>query len=293
LRKPRFLEDGRGGPAGLGFKTFFAIVAEGMVTVIAKNWICLMAMAVALFVAGTAQAEFIAYNDMEPVNTPSTNPNITGFSLGLTTSGLLKDVATGASTGVTMSLAGSYKARDNGASPTLTSDALALFGSGAVTGLNRTGRTFQQGGTTTTLTLTGLNPLDIYDMAFYWSDGDNANMRMIISDVDAATNASTLARVTVATTGGLTGDTSTYQQGGLGQNANGVVRWTGISPGSDGDLRVSMDGGGSNGGVYSAFRLAGTEPSSVPEIDPNSIGSVLALVLGSLGLLERRRLKAA
>jgi hypothetical protein len=33
-------------------------------------------------------------------------------------------------------------------------------------------------------------------------------------------------------------------------------------------------------------------PSSVPEIDPNSLGSVLALVLGSLGLLERRRLKA-
>ena len=43
------------------------------------------------------------------------------------------------------------------------------------------------------------------------------------------------------------------------------------------------------------FRLASPEssPSSVPEIDPNSIGSVLALVLGSLGLLERRRLKAA
>lgn len=34
-------------------------------------------------------------------------------------------------------------------------------------------------------------------------------------------------------------------------------------------------------------------PSSVPEIDPNTLGSVLALVLGSLGLLERRRLKAA
>ena len=30
-------------------------------------------------------------------------------------------------------------------------------------------------------------------------------------------------------------------------------------------------------------------PSSVPEINPNSLGSVLALVLGSLGLLERRR----
>lgn len=33
--------------------------------------------------------------------------------------------------------------------------------------------------------------------------------------------------------------------------------------------------------------------SAVPEIDPKSLGSVLALVLGSLGLLERRRLKAA
>ena len=43
------------------------------------------------------------------------------------------------------------------------------------------------------------------------------------------------------------------------------------------------------------FRLASpvSGPSAVPEIDPNSIGSVLALVLGSLGLLERLRLKAA
>ena len=43
------------------------------------------------------------------------------------------------------------------------------------------------------------------------------------------------------------------------------------------------------------FRLASpvSGPSAVPEIDPNSLGSVLALVLGSLGLLERRRLKAA
>jgi len=253
---------------------------------IAKNWICLMAMAVALFVAGTAQADFIAYNDMEPVNTPSTNPNITGFSLGLTTSGLLKDVATGASTGVTMTLAGSYRARDNGASPTLTGDAAALFGSGAVTGLNRTGRTFQQGGTTTTLTLTGLNPRGTYDMADYWSDGDSTAYRMIISDVDAATNASTLARVTVATTGGLTGDTSTYQQGGLGQQGNGVVRWTGISPGSDGDLRVSMDRGGANGGVYSAFRLAGT--TAVPE--PSTYAMALAgLACGGYSMFRRRK----
>jgi hypothetical protein len=61
---------------------------------------------------------------------------------------------------------------------------------------------------------------------------------------------------------------------------------------------VSTDVGGS-WGSYDGFPLlfsieaTATTPSAVPEIDPNSVGSVLALVLGSLGLLERRRLKAA
>ena len=42
------------------------------------------------------------------------------------------------------------------------------------------------------------------------------------------------------------------------------------------------------------FRLASPVNSApVPEIDPAGIGSVLALVTGALGLLERRRLKAA
>jgi hypothetical protein len=45
--------------------------------------------------------------------------------------------------------------------------------------------------------------------------------------------------------------------------------------------------------MRATFAVSGASPSSVPEIDPNSLGSVLALVLGSLGLLERRRLKAA
>jgi formylglycine-generating enzyme required for sulfatase activity len=42
------------------------------------------------------------------------------------------------------------------------------------------------------------------------------------------------------------------------------------------------------------FRLASplSGPSGVPEIDPAGVGSVLALVTGALGLLERRRMKA-
>jgi hypothetical protein len=37
----------------------------------------------------------------------------------------------------------------------------------------------------------------------------------------------------------------------------------------------------------------GGSPLSVPEIDPASAGSVLSLVMGSLAMLERRRLRRA
>lgn len=45
--------------------------------------------------------------------------------------------------------------------------------------------------------------------------------------------------------------------------------------------------------VDGAWTLGTATPSAVPEIDPAGIGSVLALVTGALGLLERRRLKTA
>jgi len=44
--------------------------------------------------------------------------------------------------------------------------------------------------------------------------------------------------------------------------------------------------------AFWAVTLAGTShaaPPAVPEIDPGSFGSVLALVMGSLALLERRK----
>ena len=60
-------------------------------------------------------------------------------------------------------------------------------------------------------------------------------------------------------------------------------------------VNIAWDSGsypntGVNGWQIGSVQAA---PSSVPEIDPNSLGSVLALVLGSLGLLERCRLRAA
>ena len=60
-----------------------------------------------------------------------------------------------------------------------------------------------------------------------------------------------------------------------------------------GTIANPIYGSSTNGTYNMQIQVAVPEPSSVPEIDPNSLGSVLALVLGSLGLLERRRLKAA
>ena len=101
--------------------------------------------------------------------------------------------------------------------------------------------------------------------------------------------------------GYLEGDGSTLFDSGLGVLGSGLFT----------DLQSPLSGSGdqsragdlnTNVGLFimtgyisqaSTFTVSGDSPSAVPEINPNSLGSVLALVLGSLGLLERRRLKAA
>ena len=94
---------------------------------------------------------------------------------------------------------------------------------------------------------------------------------------------------------------------------NGLLAGTpgGYDPASPYSLTFLTAAGGISGFSASQFDVMGTfaekaslvqsgnslllqiGASAVPEIDPNSLGSVLALVLGSLGLLERRRLKVA
>jgi formylglycine-generating enzyme required for sulfatase activity len=112
------------------------------------------------------------------------------------------------------------------------------------------------------------------------------------------------------TTVGTNGVSSAY--GAFDMNGN-ITEWndlTGLVAGERRGLRGGFWGSFSENSLRSSFnqdtpasdesdvygfRLASpvSGPSAVPEIDPNSLGSVLALVLGSLGLLERRRLKAA
>jgi hypothetical protein len=111
-------------------------------------------------------------------------------------------------------------------------------------------------------------------------------------------------------------DLSSYSAGAITFNIfgyDGPLAGTpsGYDPASPYSLTFLSASGGISGFSASQFDVMGTfadrasivqsgnslllhiEASAVPEIDPKSLGSVLALVVGSLGLLERRRLKAA
>ena len=106
---------------------------------------------------------------------------------------------------------------------------------------------------------------------------------------------------TVGTNGGASAYGAFDMSGNLGEwydltGAAGTKRGTrGGHWSSDGPLGLSSDQSllreASYGGNEVGFRLASpvSGPSAVPEIAPNSIGSVLVLVLGSLARLERRR----
>ena len=101
--------------------------------------------------------------------------------------------------------------------------------------------------------------------------------------------------------GYLEGDGTTLFASGLGVLGSGLYTDLQSPFSGSGDQSKSGDLS-TNVGLFiitaynsqaSTFTVSGDSPSAVPEIDPNSLGSVLALVLGSLGLLERRRVKAA
>jgi formylglycine-generating enzyme len=91
----------------------------------------------------------------------------------------------------------------------------------------------------------------------------------------------------------------TFDQSGNVSQWNDLDGTAGITRGlrggswslSDPFALSSSSGDSTSGGetLGIGFRLAGPAASGVPEIDPSSFGSALALVLGSLGLFERRR----
>jgi len=126
-----------------------------------------------------------------------------------------------------------------------------------------------------TITLTGLNPALIYDLALYGDRNVGADgvERFTLGGADAAINSSSTGIVSTFIT-----DMETRPNAEAGH----IVRWTGINPGTDGTITVFVDPtvtSGSNLAYLSAMRLEAVPEPSV----------VLLLGLSALGLMFHRR----
>jgi formylglycine-generating enzyme required for sulfatase activity len=165
-----------------------------------------------------------------------------------------------------------------------------------------------------------------YKAAFYKGGGTDAGYWLSATQSDAV--APVTASSTGIGSAGSTGNFANYDRGADWNSQNGNVttvgtnggpsfygafdmtgnlwEWNdtmkaygqqGIRGGSCGDLKFysSSSFGGAGGpsaeGGNLGFRLASpVSISAVPEIDPNGLSAVLGLIVGGLGLLERRRL---
>jgi len=241
-------------------KTILAIVLVAGLTALGGN----------LFAASLLN--WASYNDFG--TSGSSTGNVTSITSG---TGSLKDINSGANTGVSLQVTG-VTFSDNGSGPTLTGDALAYFGSAVAPGLNNNGRAFGQG-VPLTFTFSGLNPGQLYDLAFFTCDSESGRTTtFVVSGINSLTAASSTG-VTASTTT-VSNDTASYV--GNGGNPNQIVRFANISD-SDGTFSVRMTTPGQE--IISSMRLA-TGPIPEP--------STYALFgLGALALIVAYRRKVA
>ncbi|MBN1676537.1 MAG: lamin tail domain-containing protein [Kiritimatiellae bacterium] len=207
-----------------------------------------------------------AYNDL---NWTSGQPtaNITRYAgwavNGLATSGELVNHASGAGLGVTLAVnaAGSYSASfdTQGADPQAGTDAADVFG--GIVGC--------QGlisGGDVTLVFDGLPVTNRYELTLYGNRAESSYTARTaiytLDDVAGFTNTSS-AGTTIGTTG-MAGDT-TECASGYNTQSGLVVQWSGVNPGSDGDIRVTVSS--ATGGRYvNAVRLRAVPgPTSADE----------------------------
>jgi hypothetical protein len=130
------------------------------------------------------------------------------------------------------------------------------------------------------VTFTTANALTITGLSFWYQGNTNFYPTAPSYEVSALFNGVSLGTFTNSESNvpflvNLTGP-------GLVGSGTHEIKW--VAP--------AFTGGVNSGTDYMALSdivLTAEAPSPVPEIDPNSFGSVLALVFGSLGMLERRR----
>lgn len=288
----------------------------------------LTVVALAVAMSSTASADFVAYNDLAALDAVGVfdwpadydapglpdSSRITNYTADqgghfLSSSGLLKDFATGLDTGVTLTYrGGSYNGSSNGGDPTKSgpappvgSDAYNIF-NGIVNTIGNTSYvnttpgdpgdpTF---GGDELLTFTGLDPTKLYEVVLHNDRGNYQFSRgylAIIEGVDSFSNTSSQ----------FNDDNGNPVYSGAGDDSTRVsadnplgyiTRFSDINPGADGEfrLRATWDPANAPGSQYKAPYLAAValaEGVSIPSVPEPA--SLALLVFGTCSMFLARR----
>jgi len=231
---------------------------------------------------GGGDPAFVAFNDH--VAGTGTHVNATTYAANGTASGLLKNIDTGAGTGVTLTTSGQGVDRyaTNGAAPASGTDAYTLF-NGYVDFGTGTGASIEISGSDYyTLAFTGLDTGNAftYDFAGTAIRGDSnyANRWTLVTlqGADAATPAHSAGNGVVVISPTEVALWTGYNSG-PGQGF--VAAWTGIDPGSDGAFSVVSKqytgatpgvGTGTASGGAKGYALTGMRLRAIPTAAPLS-----------------------
>ncbi|MGI9241969.1 MAG: lamin tail domain-containing protein, partial [Verrucomicrobiales bacterium] len=218
--------------------------------------------------APVAMAEFSAYNDI--ASGPATHPNTTLYAPNATASGFMRDIGSGASTPVTLTVSESGVSYESSTGvPAAGTDADDIFGGFVDFSSGNPHSLAISGGDVFTYEFSGMDPASKYEFAGTACRGNYDErwtvVRLSGAESFTAAHSSGLGIVTA----GLEANEVAIWTGANHTASQGfVVQWTDIDPGADGQIQVESrqytgptpgvgtgNAGGSKGYALNAVRL--------------------------------------
>jgi len=185
-----------------------------------------------------ARAEFSAYNDI--ASGPATHPNTTLYAPNATSSGLMKDIDTGANTPVTLTVSASgVNYESSTAVPAAGTDADDIFG-GFVDFSTGNPHSLAVNGTDVfTYEFSGLDAASKYEFAGTACRGNYDDRWTIVRITGAeAFSVAHSSGIGIVTAGLAANEAAIWTGANHNANQGFVVQWTDIDPGADGRFQV-------------------------------------------------------